>query len=255
VSCGTAPASALPGLPDGLGFLPISSRVRPAGVPGGLFRLDLMSESATTTDIAPEGQVAEPGGEGDGLTAEERERREAALGQVRTFGDPVLKSRAAEIREFGPELEREAERMVELMRDAIGVGLAATQLGVMHRLLVFQSAPDATPTALANPVVEWLSDELAMATEGCLSLPGVAVDVERPLHARVSGQDVRGEALSIEASGLEARVLQHEIDHLDGVLMLDRTSRDQRKGALKALREGTTFAPEADDDDEPVAAE
>ena len=108
-----------------------------------------------------------------------------ALAQVRTFGDPVLKSRAAEVARFGPELEREATQMVSIMRDALGVGLAATQLGIMHRLLVVQAGLDATPTAIVNPELEWLSDELAIAVEGCLSLPGITVEVERPLHARV----------------------------------------------------------------------
>jgi peptide deformylase len=180
------------------------------------------------------------------LDVEARERRAAALAQIRTFGDPVLKSRASQITAFGPELEREAERMTGIMRDAIGVGLAATQLGVMHRLLVLAAGLDATPTAIANPEVEWTSSEVAIAEEGCLSLPGVAVDVERPLYARVRGRDVRGEELTVEASGLEARVLLHEIDHLDGVLMLDRTVRDQRKAALRALREGTAYSPSAE---------
>ena len=162
---------------------------------------------------------------------------------IRTFGDPVLRSRASEVTEFGDELAAEAERMVAIMRDALGVGLAATQLGVLRRLLVFQSAPDAHPVAVANPEVEWVSEELELAEEGCLSLPGIGLDVERPLHARVRGHDVRGEPLLLEASGLEARVLQHEIDHLDGVLILDRTPRDQRKGALRALREGGTYSP------------
>jgi peptide deformylase len=169
---------------------------------------------------------------------------------VRTFGDSVLRSRASEITEFGSELEREAEHMVRLMRDAMGVGLAATQLGAMRRLLVFQAGPDAAATAVINPVLEWTSDELATAEEGCLSLPGIVVDVERALHARVRGVDVKGEALLLEASGLEARVLQHEIDHLDGVLILDRTERQQRKGAMRALREGTTFTPPSADDGE-----
>ena len=105
-------------------------------------------------------------------------------------------------------------------------------------------------TAVANPEIEWLSDELAVAEEGCLSLPGIGVDVERPLHARIRGRDVRGEPLVLEASGLEARVLQHEIDHLDGVLILDRTDRDQRKQALRALREGTAYSPSAEDDEQ-----
>jgi peptide deformylase len=197
-----------------------------------------------TEHVDPEG----PGDERAQALAEETlRRRAAALEHVRKFGDPVLKSRAPEIRSFGAALEREAERMIALMRDAIGVGLAATQLGVMHRLLVFQAGPDATPTAVANPTIEWLSEEQAIAEEGCLSLPRVAVDVERPLFARVSGFDVRGEPLEIEASGLEARVLQHEIDHLDGVLMLDRAPRDQRKAALRALREGGEYSPSAEE--------
>ena len=185
------------------------------------------------------------------VTDEERERRARALAEVRTYGDPVLRSRASEVTEFDDDLAAEAERMVAIMRDAMGVGLAATQLGVLRRLLVFQAGPDARPTAVVNPQVEWLSEELVTAEEGCLSLPGIGVDVERPLHARVRGVDVGGEQLLLEASGLEARVLQHEIDHLDGILILDRTERDQRKGARRALGEGTSYspvpAPEPDD--------
>jgi peptide deformylase len=182
-------------------------------------------------------------------TEEELRLRDEALAKVITFGDPVLRSRASEVREFGPELAAEADRMIAIMRDAMGVGLAATQLGALRRMLVFQAGPDATPTAIANPVLEWSSDELATAAEGCLSLPRVIVDVERPLHVRVTGADTTGEPILIEASGLEARVLQHEIDHLDGVLILDRTEREQRKGAMRALREGTSFAPDTDDED------
>ena len=174
------------------------------------------------------------------------ERREAALAHVVKFGDPVLKSKASPVAAFGPELRAEAERMIAIMQDGMGVGLAATQLGVLRRLLVFQAGPDSPPMGLINPVLEWLSDELAIAEEGCLSLPRVTMDVERPLFVRVSGRDVEGEPIELEASGLEARVLQHEIDHLDGVLILDRTVRSQRKGALRALREGTSYHPPAD---------
>src|SRR5262249_2802626 len=187
------------------------------------------------------------------LETELLERREAALAHVVKFGDPVLKSKASPVTEFGPELRAEVERMVAIMRDAMGVGLAATQLGVLRRLLVFQAGADSEPTALVNPEVEWHSDEVVIAEEGCLSLPRVSMDVERPLHVRVNGRDVEGEEIRIEASGLEARVLQHEIDHLDGVLILDRAPRDQRKGALRALREGTSYSPlppEGDDADE-----
>lgn len=182
-------------------------------------------------------------------------RREAALAQVIKFGDPVLKSKASPVSKFGPELRGEVERMIGIMRDAMGVGLAATQLGALRRLLVFQAGPECEPTALVNPRVEWLSEEAAVAEEGCLSLPGVAVDVERPLHARFGGLDVDGQPVTLEASGLEARVLQHEVDHLDGVLILDRAPREQRRGALRALREGGSYAPPAGDEDEADGAE
>jgi peptide deformylase len=178
------------------------------------------------------------------LDAEARERRKLALAQVLTFGDPVLKSPATPVSEFDDDIARQVERMVGIMRDALGVGLAATQLGHMRRVLVFQAGPDARPTALVNPEIEWASDELAVAEEGCLSLPGVIVEVERPLHVRVRALDASGAPLLVEGSGLEARVIQHEIDHLDGVLILDRTEREQRRGALRALREGTSFSPD-----------
>ncbi|MQA76256.1 MAG: peptide deformylase [Solirubrobacterales bacterium] len=214
-----------------------------------------MSETAEHEVVGSEVEPAEAAGD-DGerrdetLSEQERERRAAALAEVRVYGDPVLRSRASEITDFGPELASDAERMVGIMRDALGVGLAATQLGVLRRMLVFAAGADATPTALVNPRIEWTSDELATAEEGCLSLPGVAVDVERPLHARVRGLDIDGEPLLLEASGLEARVLQHEIDHLDGVLTLDRTDRAQRKGAMRALREGGSFSPEREPEPE-----
>ena len=183
------------------------------------------------------------------------ERREAALARVVKFGDPVLKSRASPVVVFGPELRAEAERMIAIMRGAMGVGLAATQLGVLRRLLVFQAGNDAEPRGIVNPAVEWVSEDAVVAEEGCLSLPGVAMDVERPLHARVAGLGVEGEPLRIEASGLEARILQHEIDHLDGVLILDRAPREQRRAALRALREGATYSPAAEDGDERLAEE
>jgi peptide deformylase len=191
-----------------------------------------------------------PGHEESELETELLERRDAALAHVVKFGDPVLKSKASPVREFGPELRAEVERMVSIMRDGMGVGLAATQLGLLRRLLVFQAGADSEPTALINPEVEWLSDEVVVAEEGCLSLPRVSMDVERPLHARLSGRDVDGEPIRIEASGLEARVLQHELDHLDGVLILDRAPRAQRKGALRALREGGSYSPPLADQDE-----
>jgi peptide deformylase len=195
-------------------------------------------------------ELATEATEPEGVDQEALERRNAALSQVVKFGDPVLRSAASPVTEFDDELVSEADRMIGLMRDAIGVGLAATQLGALRRMLVFQVGSEAEPTVLINPEIEWRSEDQATAEEGCLSLPGVIVDVERPLHVRARGVDVHGEPLSLEASGLEARVIQHEVDHLDGVLMIDRTERDQRKGALKALREGGTYAPEADEETE-----
>jgi peptide deformylase len=190
------------------------------------------------------------------LEARLLERREAALAQVLKFGDPVLKSKASPVREFGPALRGEIERMIAIMRDGIGVGLAATQLGILRRLMVFQAGgTESEATALINPEIEWLSDELVIAEEGCLSLPRVSMDVERPLHATVVGLDCDGEPVRVEASGLEARVLQHEIDHLDGVLILDRAPRDQRKGALRALREGESYSPPVEHPDEPDGEE
>jgi peptide deformylase len=177
------------------------------------------------------------------LDPETRARRDAALQLVRKYGDPVLRSRALEIDTFDKALAEEARRMGRLMHDALGIGLAATQVGVMHRLLVYRVDPDAPVATVVNPVLEWASKEREPLEEGCLSLPGVLVEVERPIHVRVRGKDERGEDLLIEASGLEARVLQHEMDHLDGVLILDRTTREQRKQAMRALREAGAGTP------------
>ena len=209
--------------------------------------------SEETTEVTGSAENGTEPAHQERLSEEQRARRAAALAEVRSFGDPALRSRASEVREFDDDLADDARRMMAIMGGAIGVGLAATQLGIMRRLLVFQAGAEATPTALVNPEIEWLSGDEVIAEEGCLSLPGIAVEVERPLHARVRGLDLRGAPMLLEASGLEARVLQHEIDHLDGVLILDRTVRDQRKGALRALREGTTYAPprpEGDDADD-----
>ncbi len=162
---------------------------------------------------------------------------------MRKYGDPVLKSRALPVERFDDGLREEIRRMGDLMTDALGIGLAATQLGVMHRVLVYRVDPDAPVAAVVNPVLEWAGEETEALEEGCLSLPGVLVDVDRPIHVRVRAQDEHGEEILIEASGLEARVLQHEMDHLDGVLILDRTSRDQRKQAMRTLREEARSAP------------
>jgi peptide deformylase len=169
-------------------------------------------------------------------------RRSAALAHVRKFGDPVLRTRARPVTRFDDALRAEVERMGELMQDALGVGLAATQLGVLHRVLVYRVQQQAPVSALINPEIEWSGKEQEIAEEGCLSLPAVLVDVERPIYVRVRALNEHGEPILVEASGLAARVIQHEIDHLDGVLILDRTPRDQRKEAMRALREAQQAA-------------
>jgi peptide deformylase len=171
------------------------------------------------------------------LDPEQEARRVAAMSFIRRLGDPVLKSSATPVDRFDESLRRQVARMAGIMNDAYGVGLAAPQLGVSQRLLVYRVGPDAPVIVLANPEIEWASDGSEGLEEGCLSIPGITVDVERPVHVRVRALDEQGEPRSVEASGLEARVIQHEIDHLDGVLILDRTSRDQRRDAMRSLRE------------------
>jgi peptide deformylase len=176
------------------------------------------------------------------LDAETRARRDAALRLVRKHGDPVLRSRALTVERFDDPLREQVRRMGQLMHDALGIGLAATQVGLMNRVLVYRVESDGVIAALVNPVLEWAGEERETMEEGCLSLPGVLVEVERPIHVRVRAQDEKGEDILIEASGLEARVIQHEMDHLDGVLILERTTREQRKEAMRTLRE-TAAAP------------
>ena len=171
------------------------------------------------------------------LDPETRARRDAALRHVRKLGDPVLRAAALPVERFDADLRAEIERMGELMRDALGIGLAATQVGILHRVFVYRVNPDDPVTAVVNPVIEDPSEELEMAEEGCLSLPGVHVEVERAAAVRVSGRDATGAPLHVEAEGLEARVIQHEVDHLDGTLVLDRISREARKEAMRAMRE------------------
>jgi peptide deformylase len=164
-------------------------------------------------------------------------RRAAALAHIRRFGDPVLKSRAAQVDKFDQALQDQIERMASLMHDALGIGLAAPQIGVSQQLLVYRVGPDGPVIPLINPTIEWTSDEAEAAEEGCLSIPGILVDVERPVYVRVHALDENGDDRVVEASGLEARVIQHEVDHLNGVLILDRTTKDQRKEAIRALRD------------------
>jgi len=171
------------------------------------------------------------------LDPEVRARRAAALAHVRKLGDPVLRTRAREVDRFDEELRDEVRRMGQLMHDALGIGLAAPQVGVSHRVLVYRVEPDSPVNALVNPEIEWSGEETEVVEEGCLSLPAVHVDVPRPVHVRVRAKDEYGEDIRVEASGLEARVIQHELDHLDGVLILDRTTKEQRKAAMRALRD------------------
>ncbi|MCP9489153.1 MAG: peptide deformylase [Solirubrobacteraceae bacterium MAG38_C4-C5] len=170
------------------------------------------------------------------LPPEVAARRQEALGLIRHFGDPVLRSEGRAVDRFDDALREEVRQMGAIMGDALGIGLAAPQVGIPHRLLVYRIASEGPPAALVNPRIEWSSRDKETAEEGCLSLPGVHVDVERPIHVRVRASDEYGDELLVEASGLEARVIQHEMDHLDGVLILDRTSRDQRKAAMRKMR-------------------
>jgi peptide deformylase len=170
------------------------------------------------------------------------ERRRVALQQVRQYGDPVLRTKARPIDVFDDALRAEVARMGALMSDSLGIGLAATQVGVPHRLLVYRVEQDAPVNALVNPVIEFSSEDEESAEEGCLSLPAVHVEVERPIFVRVRAKDEHGDDVVVEASGLEARVIQHEVDHLDGVLILDRTPKDQRKEAMRAMREALDAA-------------
>jgi|SRR5829696_6640400 len=165
-------------------------------------------------------------------------RRAAALSLLRRYGDPILRSAATPVDRFDVALRDQVAHMGAIMRDALGVGLAAPQLGVSQRLLIYRVGPDAPLVALVNPQLEWTSsDEVEVLEEGCLSIPGVAVEVERPVHVRVRARDERGADRLVEASGLEARVIQHEVDHLDGVLILDRATKEARREALRALRD------------------
>lgn len=154
--------------------------------------------------------------------------------EVRTFGDPVLKSRAAPVETFDEPLTRLAEDMLETMRAYEGVGLAANQVGRLKRILV--AALEDEEIVIVNPVIEDESDERKRDSEGCLSIPEIQVDVERPVAVTVSGQDLTGQPVRLEAKDLLARILQHEIDHLDGVVILDRTDRESRKAAMREFR-------------------
>ena len=172
--------------------------------------------------------------------AEREARRRFALAQIRQYGDPALRLTAYEVSDFDEDLKRLVDRMTDLMHDAQGVGLAATQVGVLRRLFVFE--PDENgPRTVVNPTIVKIGDELESDGEGCLSLQGVRVPVERATTVTIAGKDENGADVSYELSGYEARIAQHELDHLDGVLIIDRTDDEHRKEALATLRPRVTL--------------
>jgi peptide deformylase len=167
--------------------------------------------------------------------AELEARRQLALAQIRQYGDPVLRMQAPEIGEVDDDVRRLVDRMTSLMEDAQGVGLAATQVGVLRRLFVFVNGEDG-PQAVVNPIVVERVDETESDEEGCLSLQGVKVPVERSVRVVVEGLDATGKPVRHELADYTARVVQHELDHLDGVLIIDRTDDEHRRDALRILR-------------------
>ena len=179
------------------------------------------------------------------LDAEREARRRAALSLVRQYPDPVLRMKANDVEDFDDSVTDLVERMTMLMDEARGVGLAAPQLGVLRRVLVYRTADDEPVTALVNPRIVSSQDECDNLEEGCLSLGAatVVVEVERPVAVTLEAQTPEGEPVQIEAEGLQARVIQHEVDHLDGVLIIDRTTPEQRKEALAQLRPQPVLGP------------
>jgi peptide deformylase len=179
------------------------------------------------------------------LDAEREARRRLALAQVRQYPDPVLRMKANDVEEIDDSVSGLVERMKGLMAEARGVGLAAPQLGILRRVLVYQAGEEEPFVALVNPRVVETGGEQIADDEGCLSLGAatVVVEVERPSTIVVEATSPDGEDLRIEAEGLEARVIQHELDHLDGVLIIDRTSLEQRREALAKLRPQPVLGP------------
>lgn len=168
----------------------------------------------------------------------QEERRRFVLANVRQYPDRVLRLKTHEVEQFDETLAALVARMTSVMAGAHGVGLAAPQIGVLQRVLVYQPDEETEPAALVNPRVVTASEEVETMEEGCLSLDaaGVVVDVERPSAVTVEARTPEGNELVIELEGLAARIIQHEIDHLDGVLIIDRTTPEQRKAALGQLR-------------------
>lgn len=158
----------------------------------------------------------------------------AAAGQIRQFGDPVLKEESHPV-VVDDELRKLVDRMIKIMHAADGVGLAAPQIGVLRKVIVFQL--DKEEHVLVNPEITWKSEETVTEAEGCLSLASMAVDVERAKQVRVEGEDLDGNHKVYELEGLKARILQHEVDHLAGLMIVNRTSREQRKDLMARLRQ------------------
>jgi peptide deformylase len=179
------------------------------------------------------------------LDAEREARRRAALALVRQYPDPVLRMKAHDVEDFDDSVIDLVERMTMLMDEARGVGLAAPQLGVLRRVLVYRMAEEEQVTALVNPRIVSSGEESDIAEEGCLSLGAatVVVEVERPTVVTLEAQTPAGDPVRLEAEGLQARVIQHEVDHLDGVLTIDRTAPEQRKEALAQLRPQPVLGP------------
>ena len=183
-------------------------------------------------EIEQQGEVLE-----EKLDPEREARRRLALAQVRQYPDPVLRMRAKEVESFDDDLRRLVGRMKDLMQDANGVGLAGTQVGTLQRVFVFQpEGEDEAPRALVNPVLTATSEVTIDDTEGCLSMQGVTIPVERPVKVTIEGKDENGEEVRLELEERDARVVQHELDHLDGILILDRTTPEGRREALGILR-------------------
>ena len=179
------------------------------------------------------GQVRE---ETEPLDPEREARRRLALAQIRQYPDPVLRMKAREVEDFDDDLRRLVERMTQLMQDANGVGLAGTQVGTLQRVFVFQPTAEEEPRALVNPTIVDSSDEQLSDSEGCLSLQGVSVPVERPVSITIEAKDETGADVRLELEEHAARVAQHELDHLDGILIIDRTTPEARREAMGLLR-------------------
>jgi peptide deformylase len=189
--------------------------------------------------------VADEAGEirtNDKLDVEAQARRQLALAQIRQYPDPVLRMKAGEVTEFDAALKQLAARMGSLMVDARGVGLAATQVGILQRVFVFSSGEDEDVRAVVNPQLVERSDESDIDDEGCLSMQGVLVPVERSVRVTLVGKDEEGGDVRLELEGMPARVVQHEVDHLDGMLIVDRTTAEARREAMATLRVQLTLA-------------